>query len=197
MKKLLLGLAIAVLGLSGTNTSVGATDSCTISDTGPNSSNSCVVKEDFECEVKNENDFEVVNKNTQEATSGKATVEDNTDGGDATSGSATNSNGTVIDVSIDNSGACVVTAVRPPAPVVPGGGAGDDDDDDNGNGAARPVGGLGAVRPVVAPGQGAAPAVLPETSAESTIGLVAGLITALGMTIVGSRAAVSAFSKMQ
>ena len=205
MKKLLLGFAVATLGLTGTSASVGATDSCTISGTGPDSTNSCVVKDDFTCKVENDNKFTVINKNDQDATSGDATVEDNTSGGSARSGSATNSNGTVIDVSIDNSGACVVTAVRPPAPVVPGGGAGEDDDDDNGNGegrpvggmgAARPVGGMGAVRPVAAP-QAAAPTVLPDTSAESTIGLVAGLIAALGMTIVGSRAAVSALNKMQ
>lgn len=204
MKKLLLGLAIAVLGLSGTSASVGATDSCSISDTGPDSTNTCVIKEDFECEVENDNKFTVINKNNQEAISGDATVKDNTDGGSATSGSATNSNGTVIEVSIDNSGACVVTAVRPPAPVVPGGGAGDDDDDNgNGNGNGRPVGGMGAARPVgglgavAAPQQRVAPTVLPDTNAESTIGIITGLVALLGAVIAGSRFAVGTYSNLK
>lgn len=188
MKKLLLGVAVAVLGFSGSGASVGATDSCSISNTGPDSTNSCVVKEDFKCEVRNDNEFTVINNNNQEATSGNATVDGNTTGGGATSGSATNSNGTVIDVSIDNSGACVVTAVTPPAPVAPSGGQG---------AVSRPVGGMGAVAPVAAPvgGMGAAPRVLPETNTESTIGLISGLIAVLGMTILGSRIAISAYSK--
>lgn len=200
MKKLLLGVAVAVLGLSGSNASVGATDSCTISNTGPDSTNSCVVKDDFTCKVENNNKFTVINKNNQEAVSGDAKVSDNTSGGNATSGSATNSNGTVIDVSIDNSGACAVTAVTPPAPVVPGSGAGGVQP--GGGGAVqqpRPVGGMGAVAPVAAPrgGAGAAPTVLPETSTETTIGLTAGLVALLAAVIFGSRAALGAYGKLQ
>ena len=196
MKKLLLGMAITVLGLSGSNTSVGATDSCTITNTGPDSTNSCVVKEDFSCKVENNNKFTVINNNNQEASSGNATVSGNTSGGSATSGSATNSNGTVIDVSIDNSGACVVTAVTPPAPVVPVGGSGGGQPV-GGAGAAqpRPVGGMGAVAPVAAP-QRTAPAMLPDTSNESTFGIATGLVGLLTAVILGSRIAVSAYSRM-
>lgn len=201
MKKLLLGVAVAVLGLSGSNASAGATDSCTISNTGPDSTNSCVVKDDFTCKVENNNKFTVINKNNQEAVSGDAKVSGNTTGGSATSGSATNSNGTVIDVSIDNSGACAVTAVTPPAPVVPVGGSGGGQPV-GGQGAVqqpRPVGGMGAVAPVAAPqgGAGAAPTVLPETSTETTIGITAGLIALLATVVFGSRAALGAFSKLQ
>jgi hypothetical protein len=202
MKKLLLGLAIAAISLSGSSASVGAVSSGSISETGPDSTNTIEVKEDFKCEVKNDNNFAIKNSNNQDAASGSATVSGNTSGGGAKSGSATNSNGTVIDVTIDNSGACVVTAVRPPAPVVPGAGA---VDEDNGNGGGQPVGGMGAVRPVggrgavapVAAPQKAAPAVLPETSATSNIGIAAGLVALLGAVMVGSRAALGAYSKMQ
>ncbi|MDB5186567.1 MAG: hypothetical protein JWM07_39 [Candidatus Saccharibacteria bacterium] len=197
MKKLLLGLAIATLSLSGTSASVGATDSCTISNTGPDSTNSCVVKEDFTCKVENDNKFTVINKNNQEATSGSAAVSGNTTGGSATSGSATNSNGTVIDVTITNSG-CVVAAVTPPAPVTPVGGSG------GGSGGGQPVSGMGAAQPrpvggmgAVAAPQKAAPTMLPDTSATSTIGITAGLVALLAAAIVGSRFAVGAYSNIK
>ena len=192
MKKLLLGLAIAVLGLSSSGTTAGATDSCTISNTGPESTNSCVVKDDFTCKVENDNKFTVINNNDQEATTGDATASGNTSSGNATSGSATNSNGTVIDVSIVNGG-CIVTAVTPPtppAPVVPVGGSGSVNPPAQ---VVRPVGGMGAV---AAP-QNASPAVLPYTGAESALGIVAGIIATLGAVIVSSRIAVSTFNKAQ
>lgn len=185
MKKLLLGLVVAILGLSGTSASVGATDA-TISDTGPGSTNVIETKNDFECSVDNDNNFTVKNKNTQDAVSGTATVDDNTDADGAKSGSATNSNGTVINVEITNEG-CVVTAVTPPAPVAPSGGQG---------AVAAPAGGQGAVTPVAAPSK-AAPTVLPNTSAESTIGIVAGLVAALGLAVIGSRFAVGAYSNLK
>jgi hypothetical protein len=182
MKKLLLGLAITILSLGGTGLPVGATDNTTISNTGPGSTNTIETTNDFKCEVKNKNDFEIINNNTQEATSGSATVKDNTTGGDATSGSATNSNGTVIDVQITNTG-CVVTAVTPPAPVVPVAPA-----------AAQPVGGKGAITPVAAP-QVAAPAVLPNTSAASVLTVIGGLIAALGLAIAGTRFGISLYAR--
>lgn len=193
MKKLLLGLAIAIVGLSGTNTPAGATDGCSISNTGPGSDNSCVVKDDFTCKVETDNKFTIINTNTQEATSGSATVSGNTTGGNATSGSATNSNGTVISIEVINE-ACVITAVTPPAPITPApvGGSGSVAP----AAQPRPVGGMGAVAPVAAP-QKAAPAVLPETSTESTLGIIASLVALLGAAILGSRAAISAYSKMQ
>lgn len=194
MKKLLLGLAIAVAGLSGTSVSVGATDDCSISDTGPGSTNSCVIKDDFTCTVDNDNKFTIINKNDQEAISGDAKVNDNTTGGGANSGSATNSNGTVIDVSIDN-GTCTIAAVTPPKPVTPAAPVG-------GSGGGQPVGGEGAVQPrpvggmgAVAAPQAAAPTVLPETSAGSTLGIVTGLTALLGALIAGSRAAIGVYSK--
>ncbi len=193
MKKLLLGLAIAVAGLTGTSASVGAVTDSSISNTGPNSTNTIEVKDDFKCEVKNDNDFVIKNKNDQQAASGSATVSGNTSGGGARSGSATNSNGTVIDVAIDNSGACVVTAVTPPAPVVPGG-----------SGGGQPVGGMGAAQPQPVGGMGAVaapqrvtPVALPDTSTESNIGLVAGLIALLAVVVLGSRAAITTYSKLQ
>lgn len=186
MKKLLLGLTIATLSLGGTSLQVGATEDATISNTGPGSTNTIETKDDFKCEVKNVNDFEITNNNTQEAISGSATVGNNTSGGNATSGSATNSNGTVIDVTVTNTG-CVVTAVTPPTPVVPGGGSVTPS-------ANQPVGGKGAITPVAAP-QVAAPSVLPNTSASSTLSIIGGLLAALGLAIAGSRFGMSLYAR--
>lgn len=184
MNKLLLAVSVCVLGLGAATPTVSALD-CSISNTGPDSTNACESVEDFECHVTNENNFTVINKNNQEATSGSAEVSDNTDSGNATSGSATNSNGTVIDVEIVNNG-CVVTAVTqppvvtPPTPVAPAGGQGE------------------IIAPVPAPAAGrGAISALPNTGTESAIGIVTGLVALLGVTILGSRFAVSTYGNIK
>lgn len=189
MNKLLLGLTVSIIALGGASPTVSAETDCSISGTGPGSNNTCESVEDFKCEVKNDNDFTVINKNDQEATSGTAEVDDNTDGGGASSGSATNSNGTVIDVEIVNGG-CVVTAVTAPpvvtpsAPVTPS--------------VVTPSGGQGeVVTPVPAPAGRGAVTTLPDTGAESAIGIVAGLVALLGATVLGSRFAVSTYGNIK
>jgi hypothetical protein len=183
MNKLLLGLTAFALALGVSAPSASAL-SCDISGTGPGSTNTCESVADFECQVKNNNEFTVINKNDQKATSGTAVVDGNTDGGNALSGSATNSNGTVIDVKITNGG-CVVTAVTqppvvtPPTTVTPSGGQGE------------------VVTPVPAPAGRGAVTTLPNTDAESAIGIIAGLVTLLGATVAGSRLAVSAYDNLK
>ena len=194
MKKLsqivmILAVTLSPFAFSG---SVAAAD-CTISNTGPGSNNSCEVVADYKCEIDNNNNIVVKDKNDQTAGTGKATVGDNTNGGSATSGSATNSNGTTFDVTIENGTACTVASVTPgqgattppaptpTAPVTP---------------AANPAPGQGAVVAPVAAPQRVAPTVLPNTSTESTIGVILGLVTLLGSAILGSRLAVNTYSRM-
>lgn len=178
-------IVLSPFALSG---SANAEDSCTISGTGEGSNNSCTIEKEYTCTVDSENNITVKNDNDQVAGTGKATVDGNTNGESATSGSATNENGTMFDITIDNEGGCAVASVTPgqgsvtpTAPVTP---------------TVRPVGGSGAVVAPVAAPQVAAPAMLPDTSADSTIGLTAGLVTLLGVVILGARTAVSAYNRM-
>ncbi|MET0980354.1 MAG: hypothetical protein ABWX90_03800, partial [Candidatus Saccharimonadales bacterium] len=94
MNKLILGLTVSLIALGGASPAANAETTCTISDTGSNSNNTCEVKDKFTCEVKNDTDIIVYNDNGQQAGSGSATVDDNNTGGNATTGSASNSNGT-------------------------------------------------------------------------------------------------------
>jgi hypothetical protein len=190
MKKLLLGLAIVTLSLSGTSATY-ATSDCRIYGSGPDSVNTCESIEDFRCTVDNENNIKVYNGNDQEVDTGDAEITGNTSGGSSTSGDSNNTNSTVVEGTIKNN-ACVVAAeeeevVTPPAPVAPSGGQG---------AVAAPAGGQGAVTPVAAPSK-AAPMVLPNTSAESTVGIVAGLVAALGLAVIGSRFAVGAYGNLK
>lgn len=87
-----------VVGLSGL---VGATGE--INTTGPDSENTIKDESSVRFDVHNDNDVNVGNMNHQEARSGSAEVEDNTTGGNATSGEARNENWTEANVTVDNS----------------------------------------------------------------------------------------------
>lgn len=168
MKKLLLTVAVFALAFGFTTPSASAL-TCHISNTGPDSENTCKSIEDFKCTVDNNNDVKVYNGNEQVSVTGGAVTVTNTSGGSSTSGSASNTNGTTVEGVIKNN-SCVIAAapvVTPPT--------------------ETPVeGGKGAVTPVAAPVT-PAPAVLPNTSADSTVGIIASLIITLGAAVVGSR----------
>lgn len=172
MKKLLLTVAVFALAF-GFNAPSASALSCNISNTGAGSENTCTSIEDFKCTVDNDNNVKVYNGNDQVSVTGGTVTVSNTSGGSSTSGGANNTNGTTVEGTIKNN-SCVIAAapvVTPPT--------------------ETPVeGGKGAVTPVAAPNK-AAPAVLPNTSADSTAGLIAGLIIALGAAVIGSRLAVS------
>lgn len=89
-----------VVGLSGF---AGAT-SGTIDTTGPDSSNKIRSDSNYRVDVENNNDLKVHNDNDQHAWTGDAEAERNTEGGDATTGSAANENAFDAEVSVDNSG---------------------------------------------------------------------------------------------
>jgi hypothetical protein len=83
----------------GTN---GNDNEATIENTGPRSDNSVRFESRSTVDINNDNNLHVTNNNTQRATSGDATVTDNTDGGSATTGDASNTNSTTIRFDVTN-----------------------------------------------------------------------------------------------
>lgn len=73
-----------------------------IDTTGPDSKNTIEFKINNRLEVRNDNNVSVNNNNEQSASTGDARVEHNTTGGDATTGSASNTSSTSTSVSISN-----------------------------------------------------------------------------------------------
>jgi hypothetical protein len=89
--------AWSALGGSGSMNASGD-----ISNTGPDSSNYVTSTQTNTVHVSNDNDVRVNNDNDQHAYSGDAKVSDNTTGGSATSGSASNTNSSSFTFSISN-----------------------------------------------------------------------------------------------
>ncbi len=103
MKKTLRLAAISVMALSFT-TGVAAASSGTIGTTGPDSYNSIRHESSTERRVENRNDVDVENDNPQDARSGRARVSNNTTGGNASSGDATNDSLLRATIRLNNSG---------------------------------------------------------------------------------------------
>lgn len=82
--------------------SAGGAGQASISDTGPRSDNRIVSTVRTDVRIDNNTDIAVDNSSTQTATSGNATVQGNTRGGDAVSGSATNTNSTSLTFTVNN-----------------------------------------------------------------------------------------------
>lgn len=74
----------------------------TIKDTGPDSYNKIENETEVQVRISNDNDLRVTNNNDQDARSGDARVSDNTRGGDAETGDATNSNTTTVNFNVSN-----------------------------------------------------------------------------------------------
>lgn len=70
--------------------------------TGPDSVNRVDIRERNTVEVRNNNNIAITNNNNQQAHSGDATVERNTQGGDATTGDARNENSTYVTLEVSN-----------------------------------------------------------------------------------------------
>jgi hypothetical protein len=81
---------------------MGGSGEASIENTGPRSDNRIISEVRTDVEVDNDNTLSVENNNTQIATSGDATVRNNTTGGDAISGDATNTNSTSVSFSVSN-----------------------------------------------------------------------------------------------
>lgn len=135
--------------------------SCEITNTGPGSNNQCTISEEYECNVTNDNNVTIVNQNDQTSTSGTVNNSGNTSGGSATSGTVTNTNGTVFNVTITNGETCVVTAVTPPAPT--------------------PTPTPEVKGATVQPTKGGGAAVLPATSGDNALPMLAIVATSLAV----------------
>jgi hypothetical protein len=91
------GSTEALSGLGG-----GSSNSGSIDTTGPDSRNEITFSNDLDVDINNDNNVNVTNYNHQYATSGSARVSDNTTGGDATSGDASNVSTADVTVEVRN-----------------------------------------------------------------------------------------------
>jgi hypothetical protein len=98
MKKILTALTTTLVTVGLVSGVSFASSSCDISNTGPDSNNTCTSEEHNDVHVSCKNGIYVVNDNDQDANSGDASDSHNTTGGNATSGSATNENGTTVQI---------------------------------------------------------------------------------------------------
>ena len=80
----------------------GNSNDASINLTGPNSNNQIRFTNNQSLNVRNDNDIDVRNDNDQDARSGSATVSGNTIGGDASSGSVSNSYNSSTSVNVEN-----------------------------------------------------------------------------------------------
>lgn len=102
--KLLRAAAVTVLGLSlGAGVASAAPGDASLTDTGPNSRNTVRFTNDQDVRVRNDNHVSLWNNNPQRASSGDATVWNNTTGGGATSGGASNDSMMSVNATLDNS----------------------------------------------------------------------------------------------
>lgn len=188
MKKLsflLATLSLAVVSLAGAGVA-HAEATCDIGFTGPDSKNICTSETKFTCEIENNNTIVFKNENGQTAATGNATVSGNGEGGNATSGSATNENGATFTGTITNDNICVAVVTKPAnvvpeAPVTPG----------RGQVEAAPVA-------QVTPGRGQAvvPTVLPDTSGVSPL-IVTLVITGIAASVLaGTRLAIATYGRI-
>lgn len=96
-------VALTSVGLIvGLGSGIAGASSGSISDTGPDSSNKILSIFKNDVEVSNDTHASLSNENNQLASSGSATVSDNTTGGSAKTGSATNTNSTKATLTVVN-----------------------------------------------------------------------------------------------
>jgi hypothetical protein len=110
MKNILKGLAVtaAVVGMSG-GVAAAESFSCTITNTGSGSVNTCVNEQNNTTTLFCSNDVDFNNSNVQKGQSGTVTLEGNGSGGSATSGNVSNENLTSAAVELG----CGEVAVTP------------------------------------------------------------------------------------
>ena len=178
MKQTIVALA-AVLAPIAMAPLASAASTCANGYTGPDSNNLCTSTTTYECTAVNNNTVTIVNDNTQVTVSGGATGGDNTAGGGAQTGSATNTNGVTFNVTLKNE-TCTAIATVPatptptPTPETPG---------------------KGAVA-VTAP-SASVPKTLAKTSGDSLGNYVVGAVIALAGAVGLSRIALSVYSRFK
>jgi hypothetical protein len=149
---------------------------CTISNTGPSSTNSCTVSDTHTVTITCTNGVGVTNATSQSAVSGSVNVTGNTISGTATSGDANNVNTVATELALNCAAAPATTptATTPttPAAATPASPAG-------GQGAVQ---GASAVKVAALPQTG--PSTLPTTIAVSAVAM--GSVSALAHVALGS-----------
>lgn len=173
MKKVMQTIAVIAMLLSplalGGNALAAST--CQVGYTGPNSDNLCVATTTYQCNVVDNTIVDIVGQNTQISLSG------NSNGGSASTGTATNTNGVTFTATVRNQ-ACTVVATVPATPVTP---------------AAQPV----APTPAVTAPQKVTAAALPNTDSGSPLVAAAIATSALGAGAVLVRLATSAYVRIK
>lgn len=166
MKKLsqILAIMAIVLAPFAMTSTAYAEVTCDEGYTGPDSNNLCTSVVKYTCEVNNNNTVAIVTDNEQTAISGEIDLTDNTTGGSAGTGAATNDNNVTFNVTVSNERVCEAVAVVP-AIVTP------DEDEE-------------VVTPVTPVEE--KPTVLPNTSADATNGYVVAIAATLGAGAVVS-----------
>lgn len=188
MKKLSQILAVGVitfipLAVSSTAFAAGT---CAVGFTGPDSDNQCVSTTTYACTVVNSTTVSVTNENLQIAVTGNASDTGNTTAGSSSSGSVTNSNGTTFSATVTNApdttgmGVCSVVATVPATAAI-----------------VTPTAAAVVVQAVPAPAGKGAAAALPDTSGDSTMAYLVGLVGVFGAGAVLSRLAVMAYSRLK
>jgi hypothetical protein len=170
MKRIIVTAIVALMPLA-VALPAAALGTCAIDYTGPDSNNQCTSKTSYTCTVQSDNNVKIVNDNDQSSTSGTVSNSSNSQGGGAVSGQVTNSNGTVFNVSITNTGVektCVAVATVPATPVTP------------------PVTPVTPVQPQTGNGSGAAVGVLPDTSGDAFSPILAAALAVLGVGAVAT-----------
>ncbi len=195
MKKLLRMIALTFIGgalITGT-----AAAQTSIENTGPRSNNTINIKTEQDCKIKNNNNVNVKNNTQQSSTSGNAV--NNSKGGIASTGNASNNSSTSTNISIKNQNECNKKVAKKSnqgnvtKPEQPGRGAESQSQQPKPQMQKVAAGGRGAGEV-----QGVSVAALPETNAGSPATYAAVAAGALVGVAIVSRlglAAVTAFGR--
>lgn len=182
MKKILLSIAtfLASAGMMG-GLAAAANSSCSIQNTGGNSNNTCTLTNQNDLKITCNNKADVVAVNNQNASSGNSVVLNNTNGGFAVSGSATNVNKTSGKLDVK----CVSAQQAKALPTIsktttpPAGGRG--------------AGGQGAGASTSQQSPTAAPSALPNTGSDSLAVAATISVVSLAALAVASRVGMAAY----
>jgi hypothetical protein len=179
MRKLFLSL-VSVLASTSLMFGVAAaqSSSCTIDNTGPDSTNTCKVSEDKDVTINCTNKADVVFINKQQASSGDSLVLNNTNGGYATSGNAQNYNSTdgKLDVSCGPAKVAVSPTPSPtptPTPSSPTSSSSTTTAPAPAAAAQTPAGGQGAGQAAVLPATGSNSIAVSATIASVVLATIA------------------------
>lgn len=174
MKKIISAISTIVLSM-GLMAGVASADDCEISNTGPESVNSCEFNEDNFVTIECKNKVRVTNDGSQTAVSGEVVVNENTTAYNGESGPASNLNTVLNELAVGCGDVAEAPTPQGPAPVKPQGQGQADDKAAPANAkkqvAEAPRGGVNA-------GAGG--------STATSIAAIAGLVASIGAVASGA-----------